>query len=292
MLREYGNLERIRLFRARSSARGSRTRWLVVDVLVRRRLQLPRRVAEGRLAERCRGVSSRSRSTSFDGRSAAQRSRRDLRRVNGMMGAPVVGARWRRIFVETSVDIGSAAPPPRARRRRRPPAAGLAGAASRAGRKVAVLLDPQPPVAGDARRLRATVGARVPGRGRARLGRRPPSTTMGLMFATLFLHHFEGARRARLLAGIARLAERSSPASRAARLRARRQHLLGALGGNEVTRQTRCSACTRASERELSAGGRPPARGRPLEPPSPGCAARSSPAFTSCFSGQDGGRER
>ncbi len=88
--------QRVRVLRARSRARGSGARRLVVDVVVRRGVQLPRRAARGRV----NNASTELASERFPRRvlpelldelpaddPRAVRSRRDLRLVNRIMGA-------------------------------------------------------------------------------------------------------------------------------------------------------------------------------------------------------------
>ena len=267
--------QRVRLFRARGGARATRApRRLVVDVVVRCRLQLSRRTARRRMSASARTAavpaamaaraSSPSCSTSFPPNDPrALRSRRDLRRVNRIMGLArdlAASARHGRGRV--------AAAPRRARcgRRHLDAASGARRARRWPGRRSRCSTCSRVVDAHDARRdYGSSVGTVevVAADVFDWLEHSPPGRD-AVVFANLFVHHFD--RRA--LRDCSRALRRIAPAfvcceprrSRAVALVG--SHLLGLIGCNDVTRHDAViSVHAGFRERELTAAW-PSAAGR------------------------------
>jgi hypothetical protein len=217
----------------------------VVDVVVRRRLQLPWRVASRRMSVALENpvaaLSWPRRVTpelldelpASDPR--ARRSRADLRRINRIMGALT--------WLRRGLAIASPTPP----RALVELGAGDGSLALRLARSAAprwprvhlTLLDLEPSVApATAAAIRAcgwtldVVAADA--LDWLALTRTEP---VGVVLANLFVHHFEGERLARLLGGIAASADAFVCCEpRRARLALVGSHLLGLIGCNDVTR--------------------------------------------------------
>jgi hypothetical protein len=183
----------------------------------------------------------------------ARRSRRDLRRVNGLMRHSALLARALDAVVAASplrlVELGAGDGTlllALARRR-----------ASRWPEAVVTLLDAQPSVTPKTLAALRSIGwaVEVAAADAIEWLAQPPQRRNAVVLANLFVHHFEGERLARLLAGIAAHAQAFVCCEpRRARVALLGSHLLWAIGCNDVTRHDAIvSVHAGFRDRELSA---------------------------------------
>jgi hypothetical protein len=165
----------------------------------------------------------------------AIRSRADLRRINRIMGAQSLLARALEIagaaaavrLFELGAGDGTLALRIARSRARRWPGASL------------TLLDRTPSVAPETLNAMRALGWTVQVVAADVLDwlAEPPEPRGGIAFANLFVHHFEGARLAALLAGLAKRCDAFACCEpRRSRVALAGSHLLGVIGCNAVTR--------------------------------------------------------
>jgi len=165
----------------------------------------------------------------------ALRSRRDLRLLNAIMGHPAILARALDAVAMTSplrlVELGAGDGTLLLRLARR--------CARRWPKAVVTLLDMQPTVTSATLAELRAVGwtVEVVAADALEWLERPPPGRDAVVFANLFVHHFEGARLARLLAGAAAHSGAFICCEpRRARVPLLGSRLLWAIGCNDVTR--------------------------------------------------------
>jgi hypothetical protein len=177
---------------------------------------------------------------------AAQRARRDLRRVNAFMGARGILERALEKALaatdETVGGVGRRPAHPRDRLRRRPADArgGAASARALARGRARPARSPADRRSGDDRRVcRGAAGRRGRGSPTCSTGPRPRvAEHWDVVVANLFLHHFDGDGLRRLLAGCARRADALAACEpRRSRFALGASHLIFFLGANAVTRR-------------------------------------------------------